>query len=249
MKPKISIITVVYNGAQVIEPTLQSILGQTFHDYEYIIIDGASKDNTLQVIQKYRDRIHQVVSEPDRGVYDAMNKGMALATGEYILFMNAGDELAHPTILQTIFEQLPLADLYYGETIILSPDRQLLGTRTQLTSRKLPATLTKKDFLQGQVVSHQSFIPRKSLCRPYQLQYSCSADIDWMLHILDQKPSIQNVGEPISRYLQGGISDRKLWRCWRERFWILVRYFNLPRVIWAHLGFLFRFIRYRRYGG
>lgn len=246
-KPRISIITVVYNGEQVLEPTIKSVLAQTYQNVEYVVVDGFSKDGTGKLLSRYRDHIHILVSEPDKGVYDAMNKGLRLATGTYVLFLNAGDELASPTLLMEIISESPDADILYGETLILNESRKVLGTRTELTSRKLPARLTKEDFLQGQVVSHQSFMVRKSIAKPYNLAYSCSADIEWMLAAIESAQTIHNVGQPISRYLQGGISDRNLLKCWKERFVILLDHFSWSRVIWQHVKFALRFIRIGAY--
>ena len=89
--PKFSIITVTYNAEKVLEDTIQSVISQTYHHIEYIIVDGASKDGTISIINRYRPHIHTVVSEPDKGLYDAMNKGIALASGDYLCFLNAGD--------------------------------------------------------------------------------------------------------------------------------------------------------------
>ena len=89
--PKFSIITVTYNAEAVLEDTIQSVISQTYHHVEYILVDGASKDGTLSIIDRYRDRITRIVSEPDKGLYDAMNKGIRLATGDYLCFLNAGD--------------------------------------------------------------------------------------------------------------------------------------------------------------
>ncbi len=242
-QPKISIITVVYNGEHVLEPTIRSVLAQTYPNVEYVVIDGFSKDSTGKLLARYRNQIHTLVSEPDKGVYDAMNKGLKLATGAYVLFLNAGDELVSPSLLREIINESPDADILYGETLILNESRKVIGTRTELTSRKLPAMLTKDDFLQGQVVSHQSFMVKRSIAQPYNLAYSCSADIEWMLAAVESAQSIHNVGQPISKYLQGGISDRNLLKCWKERFFILLRHFSWFRVIWQHVMFAFRFIR------
>ena len=89
--PKFSIITVTYNAEKVLEDTIQSVISQTYHHVEYIIVDGASKDGTLSIIDRYRSRITTVVSEPDKGLYDAMNKAISLASGDYLCFLNAGD--------------------------------------------------------------------------------------------------------------------------------------------------------------
>lgn len=135
----------------------------------------------------------------------------------------------------------------YGETNIIDKNRKVIGTRSELTSRKLPAQLTKKDFLQGQVVSHQSFITNRSLCQPYDLRYTCSADIDWMLQVVSDSQKIINIGQPISNYLQGRVSDNQLVRCWRERFMILKNHFDLAEVLLLHFCFGIRFYFWRRY--
>ena len=100
LTPKFSVITVTYNAEKVLEDTLQSVISQTYRHVEYIIVDGASKDGTIKIIDKYRERIHTVVSEPDKGLYDAMNKGIALATGDYLCFLNAGDSFHEDDALQ-----------------------------------------------------------------------------------------------------------------------------------------------------
>lgn len=245
---KISIITVCYNAENHVLPTLKSVMKQDFEYYEYVIIDGGSNDRTQEIIQSFLPHPKIVfLTEKDEGVYDAMNKGLALAKGEYVLFLNAGDELVNQNTLNNIFLKSSDADLYYGETNIIDKDRKEIGTRSELTSRKLPDVLKKNDFLNGQVVSHQSFIPKRSLCKPFNFKYKCSADIDWMLQIIDQCKSIQKTNAPISNYLQGGISDTQLVSCWKERFFILLSHFNPILVLWKHFVFALRFLRYGAY--
>ena len=114
---KISIITVVYNSEKYIRRTIESIVGQDYPGVEYIVIDGKSKDTTMQIVNEYRDRIAVVVSEPDKGLYDAMNKGLRLATGSYVLYINSGDALSSPTLLSDIFNNVPAdSDVIYGDT-------------------------------------------------------------------------------------------------------------------------------------
>ena len=106
--PKFSIITVTYNAEAVLEDTIQSVISQTYHHVEYILVDGASKDGTLSIIDRYRDRITRIVSEPDKGLYDAMNKGIRLATGDYLCFLNAGDSFHEDDTLQQMVRSLSL---------------------------------------------------------------------------------------------------------------------------------------------
>ncbi|XOV90873.1 MAG: glycosyltransferase family 2 protein [Bacteroidota bacterium] len=246
-KVTLSIITVTYNAEKYIQPTIESVVNQSFKGFEYLIIDGASNDSTLKIIDRYKSKIDQVVSEKDDGVYHAMNKGLELARGKYVLFLNAGDELSGETILENIFNIDTDADIIYGETNILNQDRKVIGTRSELTSRKLPEQLVKKDFLKGQIVSHQSFIAKRDLCPPYNTHYKCSADIDWMLQVISKSGRVKNVNQSISNYLQGGISDRQLGRCWKERFFILLKYFRFVDVMISHIRFFFRFFQWGRY--
>ncbi|WP_258104025.1 glycosyltransferase family 2 protein [Marinoscillum sp. MHG1-6] len=245
--PSLSIITACYNAEEFIEPTLSSIDQQICSDFEHIIIDGNSTDSTLSIISNHKAPYRTVTSAPDDGVYDAMNKGFKMAQGEYVLFLNAGDELADSSTLDKIFSTKVDADIIYGETLIMNQNREVLGTRTELTSRRLPKHLCKNDFLNGQVVSHQSFIAKKSLCNEYDLKYSCSSDINWMLEIISRTSSIKNTNLAISKYLQGGISDRQLATCWKERFSILCKHFSIPLVIWQHLKFALRFLKMGAY--
>lgn len=117
--PKVSIITVCYNAASVLEATMQSVLNQTYSNMEYIIIDGGSKDDTADIVSKYRSRIAVYVSEPDKGIYDAMNKGLKHATGEWINFMNAGDTFHDERVLEDVFgDSSPFADKLHSLKII-----------------------------------------------------------------------------------------------------------------------------------
>src|SRR5687768_5526342 len=117
--PVISVITVVFNGAALLERTIKSVRAQTLQDIEYIIIDGGSTDGTQEIIEKHRDAIDVFVSEKDAGIYDAMNKGLRAAKGEYVLFMNAGDELFDRHTLNAVFSVSPGADVYYGFTAVV----------------------------------------------------------------------------------------------------------------------------------
>ena len=119
LHPKFSIITVTYNAGAVLEDTIQSVITQTYKNVEYIIVDGGSKDRTLQIVEQYKEHIHTVISEPDKGLYDAMNKGIKLATGDYLCFLNAGDELHEDDTLQLMVHSITeptLPDVLYGDT-------------------------------------------------------------------------------------------------------------------------------------
>jgi glycosyltransferase involved in cell wall biosynthesis len=148
--PLISIITVVFNAEEVLEKTILSVINQSYNDVEYIIIDGCSTDNSLKIISKYRDQISKVVSEPDIGIYDAMNKGLKIATGSWINFMNAGDQFNNNNVLKDVFNKaIPLhASFIYSDFI--------------LDDKRNGKTLITANFSQGNLL-HQSIIYKKEL--------------------------------------------------------------------------------------
>jgi glycosyltransferase involved in cell wall biosynthesis len=247
--PKISIITVVYNGSGLIEKTIKSILSQTYKKIEYIIIDGASTDGTLDIIKKYEKSIKRWISEPDNGLYYAMNKGIDLATGEYLWFINAGDEIFDKETICQIFDskQGYLKDIYYGETLIIDKNGKEIGMRRQ----KSPAHLTWKSLKIGMVVSHQSFIVNRKIATYFDLRYKCSADIDWMIKTLKAAGSIENTHLILSKFLDGGRSKSTIITSLRERFEIMTSNYGLVSTLLNHIRIAFRFllfyIKYRRF--
>ena len=155
-KPTLSIITIVYNNVRDIERTMLSVLNQTYSNIEYILVDGASADGTLEIIQRYQDRLSKVISEKDAGIYDAMNKGLALASGDYVLFMNSGDELFASDTVEKVFATAPNADIYYGETEMYNEAWQSIGKRRH----SVPEKFTWKSFRFGMTISHQAIYIR-----------------------------------------------------------------------------------------
>ena len=239
-QPMLSIITVVFNSERYIEKTLKSIFSQTFQDIELVIVDGGSKDGTLDIINLYRDKIHCFISEPDKGIYDAMNKGIIASRGKYLLFLNSGDQLDHPGVLEAIFNNLNGEDVIYGETNLIDLDDKVVGTRSQLTTRKLPKNLTWRELQKGMVVCHQSYIVKKSIAPFYNVEYRCSADIDWMIESLKKSKSIKKTEFPISKYLIGGFSGQNMRKCWIERFQIMVCHYGFISTFFSHLVIILR---------
>ena len=119
LQPKFSIITVTYNAGKVLEETIQSVISQTYQQVEYLIIDGGSKDNTLDIVKQYKEHIHRIISEPDKGLYDAMNKGIQKATGDYLCFLNAGDKWHENNTLQLIVDSLTGQNVLPDEDFLL----------------------------------------------------------------------------------------------------------------------------------
>lgn len=246
-EPLLSVITVCYNAAEIIEGTIQSVIDQTYPAIEYIVIDGKSTDKTLAIINKYETHINQLVSEKDSGIYNAMNKGLKLASGDFIHFLNAGDLFNDNEVVAWAMQNASSADIIYGETNLIDDQGQVLGTRSDLTTRKLPKQLKKSSFLDGQPVSHQAFFAKTALVTSYDEQYQCSADIHWMLEIVSKSSKIININGVVAKYQLGGVSDKRLKQCWKERFRILNRHFPIYLVILAHIKFAIRFLRHGAY--
>lgn len=246
MNPSISVITVVFNGGEVFDWTLQSIRHQTYENIEYIIIDGGSTDETLERINKNKEIISKWISEPDDGLYSAMNKGLALASGEYVLFLNAGDFFYDNEVLEKIFSgDYPIADIYYGDTMIIGTDGHEIGKRRL----RPPRILTWKNLIDGMLVCHQSFIVRRNITRDYNLEFKIASDYDWMLSCLKKASTVVNTGIIISKFLDGGINKHNILKALYERFLIMSRNYNTIHVIINHFLIAFRFIKsYLRYG-
>jgi glycosyltransferase involved in cell wall biosynthesis len=238
MGAKITIITVVFNAQKVLERTIKSVLEQTYPFIEYIIIDGASTDGTLSILEKYETKFQNLISEKDNGIYDAMNKGLNLATGDYILFLNAGDELYDKNILEKIFSKTPHADVYYGNTKVVNIKSHELGDR-RLSP---PEQLTWESFKYGMLVSHQSFIAKRNLCGMYDLNYRIAADIDWVINILKKSSKIVNTKLYISKFLEGGKSSQAPYKALKERFLIMANHYGLLTTIVCHIYIVFRFM-------
>lgn len=229
--PRLSVITVVFNNVRDIERTMLSVLNQTYTNIEYIIIDGGSNDGTLELIDKYKDRITKVVSEKDNGIYDAMNKGLTLATGEYVLFMNSGDEIYASDTVEKVFDSAPDADIYYGETEMFDEKWRSLGQRRHKSPEKLSFT----SFKYGMSVSHQAIYIRRSLTSPYSSEYKLSADIDWILNVLKKAKKIVNADCYVAKYMVGGMSKKKHRESLLERFEIFSKHYGLLSNIFNHL--------------
>lgn len=237
MSASISIITVVYNGEKVLARTIESIRDQSFRDIEYIIIDGNSKDGTRGIIEKYRSSIHQFISEPDKGLYDAMNKGLKLANGKYVLFLNAGDQFQEKTTLEQVFKNTLPADVYYGETMMVNDSNEDIGLRRL----KAPEILSWESLLNGMLVCHQSFIMRREIAPEYNLSYRIAADYEWMLQCLKRSKTIVNTHQIISRFLDGGMNKSNIQTALKERFGVMIKHYGFFRTAAMHVLIGFRF--------
>jgi len=187
--PRITVVTVCYNAVSTIEKTILSVINQTYDNIEYIVVDGASTDGTVDIIKKYDERIAKWVNEPDKGIYDAMNKGISLATGDWINFMNAGDEFVNNEVIQSFSSCIiDNCSVYYGDAI----HRYKFGERI-VKSRPL------KDIYKSMVFSHQSCFVKSNIF--FNTKYRYAADYDMLLNLYLNHSKFCNVGFPIATVL------------------------------------------------
>ena len=226
------------------EDTIQSVITQTYKGVEYIIIDGGSKDGTLDIINRYKTHIHTVISEPDKGLYDAMNKGIRVATGDYICFLNAGDALHEDDTLLLMVHSITgevLPDVLYGETQLVDEE----GHFVRMRRLSAPEQLTWKSFQKGMLVCHQAFFARRELAEPYDLHYRFSADFDWCIRIMKKSRILHNTHLTLIDYLNEGMTTRNHKASLKERFHIMCKHYGYISTVLHHIGFVFRLL-YRK---
>ncbi len=236
----LTIITVTYNAEKYLERTLQSVakaarlVPGASDDIEYILVDGASSDGTLQIAEQYSMMLDQIISEPDRGLYDAMNKGLSMANGEYVWFLNAGDEVHDGQVISRLLHAFRTnADVYYSDALFVNEAGQPLGLRSEVTPHSLPKDIHWRDFALGMKISHQAFIVRRAIAPPYLVD-NLSADIDWEIRCLQRAKKIKYLPFVLCRYLTGGLSARRRRRSLLDRFKVLRQHFGLLATLLNH---------------
>lgn len=240
--PFLSIITVVFNNLAGLKHTYQSIKSQTCTDFEWLVIDGGSSDGTKEWLTDLTAANMRFISEKDGGLYDAMNKGLKLAKGKFVWFMNSGDSIFDPNTVQMLIDQSVGKDVLYGETMLVDENDTKLGIRSEKTTRVLPKKMTRFSMIRGMVVCHQSFIPQRKLAPAYNLTYRFSADIDWVITCLENASSIHNCEAILSNYLVGGLSVQNQKTGWKERWKIYVAHYGFVYTFFAHIYIAFRYL-------
>lgn len=249
-----SIITCTYNAESVLQRTLDSVLEQTYSHVEHIIVDGASTDATLDMVEAYKqksdaeDWCHEVrvKSEPDRGLYDAMNKGIQRATGQYVLFLNAGDTFPSADTLELVAESVGEGEeppaVLYGDTDVVDDEGRFLRHRRLSPPRRL----TWRSFMKGMLVCHQAFYVRTDLAKatPYDLHYRFSADVDWCIRIMRlarrRHLPMRNVGAVVVNFLDGGMTTTNHRASLKERFHVMVHHYGFVPTVIMHAWFVVR---------
>ena len=216
-KPLVSVITVVFNGEKYLEETIQSVINQSYANVEYIIIDGGSTDKTVDVIRKYENQIDYWVSESDDGIYDGMNKGIKLAVGDWINFMNAGDSFNSPQLINEIRKNF-FSDysIIYSDVLINDQSRTIIQSSRE-----------HEDWWKGTPFCHQAaFFSTKEGKFYYDLSHSLAADYEYALKIFSCSSSAKKENNIIARYDASGISSRKSFSAALQMYSIANKYYK-----------------------
>lgn len=237
-QPRFSIITICFNAEKEIERTLNSVSEQSYAHIEYIIVDGKSTDGTLYIVDKFRPIVSKQISEPDKGLYEAMNKGIQLATGDYLCFLNAGDMFFSSTTLQEVVDGLKGTepDVIYGNTALVDDE----GSFLRMRRLSPPQQLTWKSFKQGMLVCHQAFMPKRELAPLYDLNYRFSSDFDWCIRILKNSVLTHNTNTTLIKYLNEGVTTRNHKASLQERYQIMESHYGKITTAALHLWFALR---------
>lgn len=202
IRPLVSVVTVVFNGEKYLEETIQSVINQTYDNFEYIIIDGGSTDGTIDIIKKYEDKISYWVSEPDNGIFDAMNKGIDVATGEWINFMNAGDGFYANNTLWEVFStnNYQNIDVIYGNHNVIYPSKTRIAKAGDI-----------KNIWKGSQFCHQaSFIASNThKANKFNFANKIGADFEFFYALYKKNKAFKYVDITIANYSAGGVSDTK----------------------------------------
>jgi glycosyltransferase involved in cell wall biosynthesis len=236
-KPLISIITVVYNGERYLEETIQSVINQSYANVEYIIIDGGSRDKTLEIIKKYEDKIDYWVSEKDSGIYDAMNKGIELAHGEIIGIVNADDFIYHSTLEKTadFFIKDPALMFTYGDLDLIDEERKNSGAVSSLGLDDLKYKVFKQmPFLHPTMFVRLEAYKKLGV---YDLEYKLSADYDFILRLIENKMRSKRVDFKSGVFRLGGQSGGK--KSYFENHKLLLKHGVNPVLVFLNTTILF----------
>ncbi len=243
-KKPISIITINWNNLKGLERTYKSVSQQTARNqFEWIVIDGNSQDGSKEFIENHVQEIEKWISESDKGLYDAMNKGLQMAEGEFVWFMNSGDAIYHEKVVEEILPLLNKGEVIYGDTMFIDQSGTEIGLISKLKPQPYPQRLTFNSFRFGMNICHQSFIAKRNLVPKYNEALRQAADIDWILNILKKNPKSVNSNNILAAFETGGSSYQNEKKAWKERYKVLKNHFGFFPNLMAHFWiFIRRFI-------
>ncbi len=250
---KLSIITVVRNAKELFLKTLESVKNQTYANIEYVVVDGNSTDGTKELIEENQEFITTWISEKDKSLYDAMNKGLRLSTGDFVWFLHAGDTIPTPQTLENVINEIlnkdnfENIDFIYGKVKIKSIEDD---TYTFLDYHKIAPTEKKlsnlgyKNFLEGMVICHQAMLVRREIAPFYDLNFRLAGDIDWSIRLFKEiekrkknkdEVRVKQSELVIAHFLAGGISTSQKKKSLQERFKIFQKHSGFVGAVWQHL--------------
>lgn len=242
-RPLISVVTITYNASETLPITMESVAEQTFKDFEHVVIDGASTDDTIAIARQMGTPFLRIVSEPDKGLYDAMNKGIKFARGRYLLFLNSGDKFHASDTLQAYADAIESKspDIIYGDTDIVDMEGKRLGPR----HLSAPAILTVDSLSKGMLICHQAFMVRKDIAPRYDTDYRFSADYDWCIRCIKASRAGDrvNLKRVTIDYLADGMTDHNKKASLLERFKIMAAHYGTMKAVGSHLSFIPRAIK------
>ena len=247
---KITYVTITYQAAKVLQRTLDSVLKQDYPEITHLIIDGASTDGTIEIVNDYIERSnaadngHKVLlmSESDNGIYDAMNKGLRSLDGDYVCFLNAGGFLPAPDIASRIAAMADNHAVLYGDTDIVDGEGRFLHHRRLAP----PENLTWKSFRHGMLVCHQAFYARTdfAIATPYNQKYRYSADVDWCIRIMKaaakEKVPLLNLHMVVVNYTQEGQTTLHHRESLIERYKVMESHYGRVSTFFMHCWFVIR---------
>jgi glycosyltransferase involved in cell wall biosynthesis len=258
---KLSIITVVRNSKELFLQTLKSVKNQTYQNIEYVVVDGNSTDGTKELIEQNQEFITTWISEKDKSLYDAMNKGLKLSTGDFVWFLHAGDTIPTPQTIENIITEIldrnksesqskvvafENIDFIYGKvkikhtennTILFSDYHKIAPTENQLSN------LGYKNFLEGMVICHQAMLVRRDIAPLYDLDFRLAGDIDWSIRLFKEiekrkknkeQIRVRQTEMIIAHFLAGGISTSQKKKSLQERFQIFQKHIGFIGAVWQH---------------
>lgn len=235
----LSLITINYQNRSGLEATVDSVVQQeNIAGWEWLVIDGGSSDGSVDFIKEHKTRFHYWVSESDKGIYDAMNKGLNQAKGRFVWFLNSGDRLHDKRAIKTVInaiERQPEVDCWYSDTYFVDDNYHIIGLISKLKPQKYPEKLTFESFRYGMNICHQSMVARRSMVSEYSLNYRQASDIDWVLRFLKQKPVCKSLNVVLSEFQTGGSSSQHARKALRERYQILNVHFGFLPNFLAHV--------------
>jgi len=234
--PLISVITITFNAEKTLPATIKSLLCQSYKNFEHVIVDGASTDRTLEIARSNSEA--RILSEPDKGLYDAMNKGLDLARGKYVIYLNSGDTFRTPDALAKYAERAEKGDdIIYADTMVVDSG----GSDLKPRHHTAPEILTVKSFSKGMLICHQAFMVRRAIAPRYDLTYRFSADYDWTIRCIKstEPRKCTNLGFYAINYLSDGLTDRNHFKSLRERYRVMKNHYGGIHTLTHHIRLVF----------